>query len=737
LLLFVSFSLDYFRRVCYNGSRIVEKISEFYCFFLQFLLQNILISERTYPVKKRAISLLLVAVLMLLMIPAPARGTALTAPEIKKQITETYKKAVRRFGKGSFNGYCGSLVSYQTYLLGIDSKCICYDGKDQFDRYKNLTTTTGGYRVRSYPASKYTLKQAMDAITANGTQDVYNMVVGFQKTNTAAGSIYGHALFVHAIIDGQVYFTECYDTGIGGKYYDEGSAVSCSIDTFCNYYDRWTKFDGIAYFGLKTYADVCTGYAANMTAMTVQNTQLMYEPVDIGINDADARVLKQITRGEILYVNELLRTPCGSFWYGVACGGVSGYIPVTAVETVEPTYDVSASGVRVPSSLYKGSSYVVGGTLSTTGNTLSKVIVQVYSEENGRKNEAFSVRLEVEGKSFSLNTNKIDNAMTFRKLPVGTYRIAISAEVKQYYVADGTLLSRTKLQEVWNSQFQVVSDRSRYYTVTFDAGEGFCDTDRISVAKGTAVGELPTPQRTGHRFLGWFTKKGTEPVDQEMLITGNMTLYARWESNSSDLTGWVDTENGWDYLNNGDSETGWFTYNGVRFFRYPDGSAPTGWVQINGNWYYFNLFGAAQTGWMELDNGKTYLKTDGVRAEGWTQIEDNYYYFDADGFMQTGWITLNHGKYYLGEDGVKVTGEQTIGNQVYRFWDSGLLMTGWGEENGKVIYRNENGMKVTGWQSIDEISYYFNGEGVLLLTVSCNSCNMGHVLHSLSELAGK
>jgi hypothetical protein len=45
------------------------------------------------------------------------------------------------------------------------------------------------------------------------------MVVGFQKTNTAAGSIYGHALVVHAILDGIVYFVECYDSAVGGRYW--------------------------------------------------------------------------------------------------------------------------------------------------------------------------------------------------------------------------------------------------------------------------------------------------------------------------------------------------------------------------------------------------------------------------------------------------------------------------------------------------------------------------------------
>jgi hypothetical protein len=56
--------------------------------------------------------------------------------------------------------------------------------------------------VKAYPASQYTLLDALNTITRNGTLDVYNILVGFQRTNTQLGSIYGHALLIHGIIDG-------------------------------------------------------------------------------------------------------------------------------------------------------------------------------------------------------------------------------------------------------------------------------------------------------------------------------------------------------------------------------------------------------------------------------------------------------------------------------------------------------------------------------------------------------
>ena len=45
------------------------------------------------------------------------------------------------------------------------------------------------------------------------------------------------------------------------------------------------------------------------------------------------------------------------------------------------------------------------------------------------------------------------------------------------------------------------------------------------------IGQLPVPTRTGYRFEGWFTDNGTfeNEVTENTIVTGNMTLYAKWE----------------------------------------------------------------------------------------------------------------------------------------------------------------------------------------------------------------
>ena len=70
--------------------------------------------------------------------------------------------------------------------------------------------------------------------------------------------------------------------------------------------------------------------------------------------------------------------------------------------------------------------------------------------------------------------------------------------------------------------------------VGFDANGGAVDIASMDILKGQSlktIGNLPTPTRTYHRFLGWYTDAtGGEPVTAETIVEGNLTLYAHWES---------------------------------------------------------------------------------------------------------------------------------------------------------------------------------------------------------------
>ncbi|MBR5012714.1 MAG: InlB B-repeat-containing protein, partial [Clostridia bacterium] len=77
------------------------------------------------------------------------------------------------------------------------------------------------------------------------------------------------------------------------------------------------------------------------------------------------------------------------------------------------------------------------------------------------------------------------------------------------------------------------------YTVTFDANSGTVSPTSKTVTYGNEYGELPTPERTGYTFVGWFTDRtnGEEVLATTIVTTAdNHTIYAHWNINSYTLT---------------------------------------------------------------------------------------------------------------------------------------------------------------------------------------------------------
>lgn len=78
------------------------------------------------------------------------------------------------------------------------------------------------------------------------------------------------------------------------------------------------------------------------------------------------------------------------------------------------------------------------------------------------------------------------------------------------------------------------------YTVTFNANGGSVGTTSKTVTYHSAYGDLPTPTRTGYKFIGWFTSTtrsegycydGARVTSTTNVMTaGNHTLYAGWVS---------------------------------------------------------------------------------------------------------------------------------------------------------------------------------------------------------------
>ena len=176
----------------------------------------------------------------------PNYSSAATAEEcdrIKQQINVTAKECLKRAERSDFDGYCAMYVNWQLVVLGVNTKYESGNANWLYDKYSKKNKTTGGYDVEAYSAGSYTLSSALNQICSNGTADVYNILVGFQTSPAGElGAKYGHALFIHAILNGNIYYSESSDVTAQGV-----KVRTWSIQEFANKHKKYT-LDGIIHF---------------------------------------------------------------------------------------------------------------------------------------------------------------------------------------------------------------------------------------------------------------------------------------------------------------------------------------------------------------------------------------------------------------------------------------------------------------------------------------------------------
>lgn len=135
-----------------------------------------------------------------------------------------------------------------------------------------------------------------------------------------------------------------------------------------------------------------------------------------------------------------------------------------------------------------------------------------------------------------------------------------------------------------------------------------------------------------------------------------------------------DSQNKWNWIENGVKATGWKLIGGSWYYFYSNGTMATGWVKNGGKWYYLKSSGEMATGWNLIDGSWYLLYADGAMATGWAKNGGKWYYLKPSGAMVTGWLELDGKKYYLSSSGAMVTGKVTIGGKEYNFSDSGALI---------------------------------------------------------------
>lgn len=411
--------------------------------------------------RKKLLSIALAIVVVLAALPyfATPSFAALSVSEVKAQITDTYQKARSRNGGNSFDGWCGAYVGQQLQILGINTTLVAPNGNGHYDAYTGLSETTGGYKVTCYPASSYSITSALNAITANG--NAYNILIGFEKGYQ--GNPLGHCLFIHAIIDGTVYYSESF----AFNSYGEGSVIAQSISWVDSFYARnGYTLDGVVYFS-KSAGVVRDEYPSYATLEVTKQTPMHSLPCS-DLTDSSSERICTWPVGKRLTATGLYRNTAGNYWYGVTDpdSGKEGYVFAGEVRVKELLWDATITGVDYPEELSLGSRFWIKGTVSTRYTGLQTVTGSIL--KNGTVRYTCSVNTT---SAFSLLNSKIDEALCFNELEAGGYNYLVSAKCRNYYATDGTTLAspETKTITVHSNYFSVGGHVHAYTIEEYEA----------------------------------------------------------------------------------------------------------------------------------------------------------------------------------------------------------------------------------------------------------------------------
>lgn len=159
---------------------------------------------------------------------------------------------------------------------------------------------------------------------------------------------------------------------------------------------------------------------------------------------------------------------------------------------------------------------------------------------------------------------------------------------------------------------------AKTYTLSFNPNGGTVSTSSKTVTFDKAVGDLPTPTRSGYIFLGWNTKADgtgtTYTKDTVYKVAGDTTLYAQWAAEASVLLKI--------YLN-GDTKTAHIIYDMKGYIK--DNAITKADVETVVKKYYkaANSSGLKLDGLFTSDNWSAYVADSSYKGQNTVTITDS------------------------------------------------------------------------------------------------------------------
>lgn len=380
---------------------------------------------------KRILALLLCLALVAVMYPISATATTQQEQQrISRQISDIYWKTISSTGMDSLHGYCGTMAGWELYYMGITEYPVTQNGNEMYDILQDGQKLCQGITPHCYPVSQYTITEALNTITGCGSRNAYDIMVGFQWTNTAAGSLYGHVAVIHGIIDGMVYFSEGFATPFQA---DPSQAMVCTIEEFGQFYDSWASFEGLIHFVDQRNVPGCESYASNVFVKALEGANLTDSP-----HPEQAQLYRQALPGERLYADALCRNEEGQLYYRVIEDGKDLYVAAALTEPVWFSDDgITVTDCALPGQINQGEDILLSGVIRSARSRIRGICVEV-TDSQGRA--VGGCELERDSFMVDLSADSVNTPVDISSLPQGAYTYSVYCDLTNYYSAAGELV---------------------------------------------------------------------------------------------------------------------------------------------------------------------------------------------------------------------------------------------------------------------------------------------------------
>ena len=204
----------------------------------------------------------------------------------------------------------------------------------------------------------------------------------------------------------------------------------------------------------------------------------------------------------------------GSTYYWLVAG--SQY--VTNVSSTENCYPGASQTIKVGKAAGDGT---INFTIGEAGLSITSLVITARGADN-------TVKLTVDEATEATRTQDLTDSFD-------EYTFTYGSDVRTISLTGGAgKTSKNKVAYLSQIVINYSISQGSNYIVSFNSNGGTTVDSQSVSNSGSATADVPTaPTKRGYSFAGWYNEALTEAYDFDTPVTGDITLYAKWDKASA------------------------------------------------------------------------------------------------------------------------------------------------------------------------------------------------------------